>query len=360
MEFENLFQLLGLNDPADWTIDGVERAWFELTLAARNSDSTVHRTQQEAYRYLRDHSADAQKLVEELTGAPYEFDEPANTVLHCMLIVAARTADPLSLRNAEVAAAFVRHANFGGFTVFRHEYDPYLYSVTEGFSPGEEFVREDQSGPPLKNGQPRFGEHSSPDVFVFGPITFFEHLREFFVDLLLFRWIRSNNVFRLAGKVAILYFISGWLLQATETLIARTDVWEDRWVSDEIMAGTDDAEETLRVLRKRFRDLERKGENAFGWDEWWKQVPPPEIAYALNSGDLERRELYKKIRLRAAEVELRLQSITPKVDQIARYARATKSRDGAYRAVRTSDDAEQLAKDLEEVRDDLLTYVALY
>ena len=70
MSFVNLFQLLGIEDPAEWTIEGGERAWFNLTLAARNTDSTAHKTQQDAYRYLRDDSPDARKLVEELTGQP--------------------------------------------------------------------------------------------------------------------------------------------------------------------------------------------------------------------------------------------------------------------------------------------------
>ncbi|MAT73477.1 MAG: hypothetical protein CMJ58_28680 [Planctomycetaceae bacterium] len=355
----DLFDVLGIHDPGDYDIDGVERAWFDARIAAQNSGAVVHKSIQEAYEYLTADSEEAEALIAALTGPDYAYDDPSQLVLHRLLVAIARGNHRVTARDAEMGAALIRHAHFGLLAVFVHEHNPYSYAITEGYCPADEFVSVDQAGPPLKHGRPRFPAESLPAIFI-GPLTLLQHAREFLVDLFLFRWLRTSDNVHLAGKILILAFVCWYAWQGVETLIERSDVWEDRWVSDEIMDGTDNAEEVLRVVRGRFRDIEREGEAAFGWDDWWKQSPTPEIAFELNAGNADRRELYITIRSRTRELADRIESITPNLDGIAHRARSTKSREGVYRANRVRDEARQIMIDLQGVRDDLLAYQSLY
>lgn len=359
MEVENLFQLLGLEDPQQWTYEGVQRAWNQLVIDSRNNESSIHNTKQQIYRYLCEDSADAKAVVEALTAQPFDTNEHSNIVLQRLLSRLAATGEPLTVKNGRVSAALERHVAYSGFQLFCHEHSPYKFAITPGWSPGEEFVLASQAGPPLKNGEPRFQESGSFSNQLRGPTTFVEHLREFFVDLLLFRWLRTNSFTSLAAVLLVLAAGSWWLWQSAETLIERTDEWENRWVSDEVYEETDATEEILAEVRAKFSEIEREGEKAFGWDEWWKASPSVEFAYQINTGDLRKRELYKQIRSRMKKIARQVSELTPELDRMASHARSTKSRDGIYKASRVLNEAKEVLQDMVPIHQDLIEFQAL-
>lgn len=356
MENSNLFDLLGLTSADGYSEESLDRAWYRLRVAAENSGSSVHQEIQNAYNYLRSDPPESRSLLRAIYGHEILDNEPSNLLLQRTLVELADQQQPISTRDAETASLLINHAAYSGFVVWVHENNPYSHVVTTGQCPHPDYVPVDQSGPPLKNGMPR--ESGSNDIGYsapVGPSSLTDHLYETLIDVLSFRWIKTTyfdwrQVIPLAVKVCLLGAIGWYIWNAWEQWVARSDVWEDRWVSDEIYDGTNNAEDVLRVVRGRFRDIQRQGTEILGWNRWWEEEPPTAVADSVNTGPEAVRDLFIEIQLQSEDIQQRIETLTPNLDSLASSARATKSRDGIYAANRVWDDSVQVMKDLDELR----------
>lgn len=362
MSQSNLFYLLGITDPGHYTREGVEQAWFALTLAAKNSESTIHQVQQFAYQYLTGSDPAAEKLLQYLLVEPDLATEPHNLVLHRTLIALAAFAQPFTVPDAKIGSLLTEHAGATGIEVYRHEADPYLYALgfPEGIRPDSSFVPAHQAGIPLKDGQPRYAMPEQNGSQAHGPLSVLDHLREFLIDLFLFRWLRTNRVGAKFAKVLLLVTIIGLVWYGVELFAVRSHVWTVRGYATDIVVTTDNAAQHLRDVRKWFREVELLGTQEFGFTNWWKAKPPSEFSLTLLRNDPAKKEEFLTIRAEAAHINKRINALTAEVDSAAKHSSKSKSKDLVYQSQRTVDEIESLLRDLETLTEKLEQYIVLY
>jgi len=359
---ENLFEVLGIIDTSQYTRQGVERAWCELSLAAQNAESAVHQAQQFAYQYLTSDDPGAKALLEYLLKDSDGSSDSSNLVLHRTLIVLAESARPFTVPNAEIASLLVQHAGATGLEIYRHDSDPYLYALTfiDGIIPGNDFVPAHQAGSPLKEGKPRWRLSGGESGQASGPQSFADHLVEFSVDLFLFRWLRTDRLITKCGKILLLVAVFGLIWCGIELFAERADVWTVRGYAKDIIVTTDNAEHHLRDVRKWFREVELVGKKKFGWKRWWATKPTSEFSLALLRGLPAKKEAFLEICTSATEIDNRINTLTEQVDSAAERSRRVKSKDKVYQSQRTADEVEALLRDLEALSNSLEQYIALY
>lgn len=362
----NLFELLGLTGPERYSIAEVERAWRDHQVECENARRPVHQAVQDAYDFLTTDSDDAAALLSAIFGREYDSEEPSNLYLHAVLVKFGLERKPVTLQNNQASTVFIKHARAAGFKVAVHEQNPYLFLATEGYLPPD-FVPIEQAGLSLKMGKPRTG-HQQSEASTGGrslsPDSYLEHLHAFLKTTIFWTWLRGyyerpSEIVPLVTKVLLVGCVLSFIWFGWETWIARSDVWEDRWVSDTINYGADNAEEVLRVVRTRFSDIERQGFEVFGWRNWWEEDPPLDIADALYRGDKRKRELFLDIRSQTALIHSEIDQLTPTLDRIADAARRTSSHTGFYRANRVWDESKLVMQQLADVRENLSEYASL-
>ncbi len=359
--FANLFEVLGINDSSDYTRNGVETAWFELKLAAQNSEDAVHQTQQFAYQYLTSDDAGARTLLDYLLTDPDESTDPSNLSLHRALLILAASARSFSVPDATIGSLLVEHAGATGLEVYRHDSDPYLYALAlpEGMRPGDNFVPSYQAGAPLRDGQPRWGLSSRNEGQVHGPQSFLDHFREFAIDIFSFRWLRTGRMKSKFAAILLLVTVIGFIWCGIELFAVRSDTWAVREYAKDIIVTTDNAEQHLRDVRQWFREVQLVGEKEFGWEDWWINKPPSKFSLTLLRSSNSKKEAFKEIRFDAAEIDERINALTTQVDTAAMNSSSTDSKDKVYQTQRTADEITSLLSDLEALSKLLEQYITL-